>query len=101
MKKSIIFTAFAFLFLSSIAYAATITSHLELGSSGPDVTTLQNYLIQKGLLNTATGQGTGYFGSLTQSAVETLQTQNNITPTGMDGPTTRNLINSVTGGSQS
>ncbi len=48
-----------------------ITRQLYLGISGPDVSTLQGYLISKGYLGSEFD--TGYFGALTKEAVKKLQ----------------------------
>ncbi|HEV8677218.1 MAG TPA: glycosyl hydrolase family 18 protein [Candidatus Paceibacterota bacterium] len=51
--------------------ALAATRSLSLRMSGSDVTALQNQLIAKGYL--ASGKNTGYFGNLTQAAVEKFQ----------------------------
>jgi hypothetical protein len=48
-----------------------LTRDLTIGSTGNDVTSLQNYLISRGHL--AAGYNTGYYGMLTAEAVGTLQ----------------------------
>jgi peptidoglycan hydrolase-like protein with peptidoglycan-binding domain len=56
---------------STNASCLNLSGNLTLGSSGSDVTSLQDYLISKGDL---TGTGTtGYYGYLTASAVGQLQ----------------------------
>ena len=66
---------FIALFLVPIgAFAATRS--LSLGLSGTDVITIQQELIAKGYL--ASGKATGYFGPLTQTAVEKFQCAQNI-----------------------
>lgn len=60
---------FSFFFMPADAFAATHT--LSLGSSGSDVITLQNALINKGYL--PAGKNTGYFGPATQTAVQKFQ----------------------------
>jgi spore germination protein len=57
----------------SFSFAAT---SLELDARGSDVTTLQQSLISLGFL--ATGKATGYFGALTEAAVQKFQCQKNI-----------------------
>src|ERR1700722_5245354 len=53
------------------ASCLNLSNNLTLGSSGGDVTSLQNYLINKGdLIGTS---ATGYYGYLTASAVGQLQ----------------------------
>ncbi len=67
--------------------STTFTRDLTIGSQGSDVITLQNYLIRGGYL--AAGYNTGYFGSLTQSALAKYQVAHNITPaSGYYGPVT-------------
>ena len=63
----------------------------KIGQSDPDVVALQNRLITDGLL--ATGSNTGYFGPLTKAAVQAYQTKHNLSPLGVVGPATRNLLN--------
>ncbi len=62
------------LLLPASAFAAARS--LSLGLSGTDVITLQQELIAKGYL--ASGSATGYFGPLTQAAVEKFQCAQNI-----------------------
>jgi peptidoglycan hydrolase-like protein with peptidoglycan-binding domain len=64
------------------------------GSTGADVMTLQIYLIAQGDL--ALGDDTGYFGSLTQAAVETWQSAHAISPVGIVGPLTRAALANCT-----
>ncbi|MDD5710842.1 MAG: peptidoglycan-binding protein [Candidatus Colwellbacteria bacterium] len=52
---------------------------LTIGSTGPDVTTLQNYLTGTGHF-TFSGGATGYFGSITQAAVAAWQAANGVAP---------------------
>jgi peptidoglycan hydrolase-like protein with peptidoglycan-binding domain len=67
------------------AGAYTFTRSLTIGSTGADVTALQNYLISKGF--TIAAGATGYFGAQTASAVAAWQTANGITPAaGFFGP---------------
>ncbi len=69
----------------------TYTRDLFLGSRGSDVTSLQNYLIQQGYLES--GYATGYFGQLTQSALIKFQQANNISPAlGYFGVKTRGVV---------
>lgn len=55
----------------------TFTSDLTVGSTGADVSALQNFLATKGFL-TATARG--YFGGLTKAALASYQTSKGITP---------------------
>jgi hypothetical protein len=73
------------------ASAFNFTSNLSLGSSGNDVTNLQNLLTQEGFY---TGPVTGYFGPLTQAAVKAYQLKHGLPNTGFVGPLTRAQLNS-------
>lgn len=85
---------FSLLFVAPISLmAATFERPLSLGSSGPDVSTLQSLLIEGGYLNYPSA--TGFFGPLTQEAVRKFQVANNLTPLGSVGPGTRSILNSV------
>ena len=92
-----------FLFATS-ASAATITTTLELGSSGANVTSLQQFLAADASLYPE-GLVTGYFGSLTQSAVQRFQCRRDIvcsgdastTGYGRVGPRTLAAINASMG----
>jgi len=77
----------------SMSYS--FTKDLTLGSTGADVTALQQLLISKGEL-TAVSAPTGYFGSLTQAALAAFQAANGISPAaGYFGPKTRAFVNSM------
>lgn len=73
-----------------------INRNLTLGTTGSDVTDLQNYLIAKGYL--AAGYNTGYYGYMTVQAVGKLQlslglvTSANDPAYGLVGPLTRGKI---------
>ena len=86
----------------------SINGSLSVGSSGGNVTSLQDFLISLGLL--PSDDNTGYFGNLTSSALASWQSQNNIPALGIVGPLTRaalgncgtsNGSSSGQGGSQS
>ena len=62
----------------------------KIGQSDPDVVALQNRLAKDGLFS---GASTGYFGPLTKAAVEAYQTYHSLSPLGVVGPATRNLLN--------
>jgi hypothetical protein len=68
----------------------SFTAFLSIGSTGTQVTNLQNYLTQKGFYS---GPVTGYYGSLTAAAVKKYQTAHGITPAGYVGPGTRTVLN--------
>ena len=74
----------------------TFTRSLTLGSSGADVTALQNWLISKGY--TIPAGATGYFGAQTKAAVAAYQSAKGISPAaGYFGPTTRASVNAMGG----
>jgi len=76
------------------------TRSLTTGSTGPDVTELQDFLIAQGDLVWPEGVSTGYFGNLTQAAVAKFQADNGITPAaGYFGPITSAKVNSMLSGS--
>jgi hypothetical protein len=83
--------------------AISLSSNLARGSKGTDVTNLQNFLISKGYL--ATGNNTGFFGSMTESALQSFQKAQGLvssgsaatTGYGAAGPKTRAAINSLSG----
>jgi len=75
---------------------------LSLGSSGSDVVALQNALIAKGYL--ASGKNTGYFGSLTETAIKKFQCDQKIICAsdalagyGIAGPKTQAALGSAGG----
>ena len=78
----------------SVTTTAHFTMDLTIGSSGAEVTRLQNWLISKGYSIPA--GATGYFGGQTQAAVAAYQRANGITPAaGYFGPVTRARINAT------
>jgi hypothetical protein len=66
------------------------TEFLSVGSQDAQVTALQKRLIADGFLS---GSATGFYGALTQTAVEKFQTAHGISPKGYVGPSTRALLN--------
>jgi hypothetical protein len=81
---------------SSVGQAAevrpyTFSAALQRGSSGPDVTQLQQILIADGFL-TITAP-TGYFGLQTEAAVKAFQKANGLDQVGIAGPKTRAILN--------
>jgi len=78
---------------SEKAFAA-ITSELDLGSTGSQVTQLQQFLATNPLIYPER-LVTGYFGPLTKAAVQQMQISYNIYPAGRVGPITIDKINSV------
>ena len=72
---------------------AQFVNDLFVGSTGDDVTNLQNILTEEGYY---TGPITGYFGPFTRAAVIRFQEANAITPAvGYVGPITREVLNRV------
>jgi peptidoglycan hydrolase-like protein with peptidoglycan-binding domain len=64
--------------------------HLEYGMTSKAVTELQKRLTAKGVY---TGPITGYYGSLTTTAVKLFQKKNNLEQLGSVGPGTRAALN--------
>jgi len=87
---------------ASMGTAVQYNTDLTLGSTGADVTSLQQFLVGKGYLQMPAGVAYGYFGPLTQAAVASYQASVGITPAvGYFGPITRanvNALNVSTGG---
>ncbi|MEK7510878.1 MAG: peptidoglycan-binding protein [Patescibacteria group bacterium] len=82
----------------SASVNASFNRDLTIGSSGADVTALQNWLISKGFAIAA--GATGYFGGQTQAALAKYQASVGITPAaGYFGPMTRAKVNASAGGS--
>ncbi|HEV7121564.1 MAG TPA: peptidoglycan-binding protein, partial [Candidatus Paceibacterota bacterium] len=76
----------------------TFTMDLKVGSSGAQVTALQNWLISKGF--TISAGATGFFGAQTKAALAAYQAANGISPAaGYFGPVTRARVNASAGGS--
>lgn len=80
----------------------SITQALRAGSSGSQVTALQNFLKSQGADIYPEGLVTGYFGSLTREAVEKFQEKYGIANEGdagygLVGPKTRAKINELLG----
>jgi len=85
------------LILPGKASAALLTQQLDFGMTNSDVTSLQTFLA----INTTIypeGIVSGYFGSLTRSAVSRFQTANGLPSVGRVGPLTLATINSQMGG---
>ena len=68
----------------------TFTDLLTVGSTGAQVTALQERLISLGYLS---GSVTGFYGTLTGQAVSKYQSAHGISPTGYVGPSTRAALN--------
>lgn len=97
MKSSIKAAIFALALTVSVGASAqgyAFNTNLTVGSRGADVTALQNALAAAGYF---TATPTGYFGSVTKSAVMAFQRANSISPvSGYFGPLTRAVMNSGT-----
>lgn len=89
----IIFLSYSSITLTQAQSCASYTQQLTMGSTDDatqgEVSRLQSYLNSLGLLNVAP---TGYFGSLTRTAVSRYQISKGITPYGMVGPLTRQAL---------
>src|SRR5450756_1849040 len=86
----------ALLTLPSLAFPS-FDQHLSVGAHGSSVISLQQFLISRNLLSS--DSATGYFGSLTLSAVKAFQTQQNISPpSGFFGSSTRANANALASG---
>ncbi len=75
----------------------TIVNNLYIGSTGTEVTALQNFLASDPSIYPE-GLVTGYFGNLTAKAVRRFQQKYGIAVVGRVGPITRNKINSLMSG---
>ncbi|MDR3558583.1 MAG: peptidoglycan-binding domain-containing protein, partial [Candidatus Pacebacteria bacterium] len=97
--KSIVASAAAVVLgfaLVASAASYTFSNYLSVGSTGADVSALQNFLIANGYSIPSISSGAaqpGYFGSQTQAAVQAYQTANSIPSTGFVGPLTVASLN--------
>jgi len=87
MKKLAIAIFIATL-LPSLSFAS-IDTNLKYGMKNTEVSELQDFLVDKGYMNTSTG----FFGLLTLKAVQKYQADNGISSTGYVGILTRTQIN--------
>lgn len=96
MKKLISTAIIALALTVSVAASAEgymFNKNLSMGMRNADVTALQNALASAGYFNVA---ATGYFGSVTKSAVMAYQRANSISPvSGFVGPLTRGVLNAT------
>ncbi|MBY0473307.1 fibronectin type III domain-containing protein [Patescibacteria group bacterium] len=109
MKKTLGLSAAALglsaLMLATPALAATISTQMDIGTKGSDVTTLQQTFASDSSLYPE-GLVTGYFGSLSSGAVKRFQARNSIVSSGTAastgygrvGPSTIATFNAVYGG---
>ncbi|MCF7865441.1 MAG: peptidoglycan-binding protein [Candidatus Pacebacteria bacterium] len=80
---------------TSVAFAAApISSQMGVGSSGMNVTNLQNFLASNPAIYPE-GLVTGYFGQLTKRAVENFQVAYDLPNVGRVGPLTMATLNQV------
>lgn len=79
------------------ANAATLTRQLQQGMSGADVSALQAFLAKDPTIYPQ-GLVTGYYGTLTTSAVSKFQAKNGISTVGRVGPVTMVAINAQMNG---
>lgn len=88
----------ALLFIASaalpLAHAQITASELSVGSSGSQVTQLQQFLATNSKIYPS-GDVTGYFGPLTQAAVTQFQVAYGIAQVGQVGPVTEAKINAI------
>ncbi|MFA6430450.1 MAG: peptidoglycan-binding domain-containing protein [Candidatus Paceibacterota bacterium] len=89
MKKIILSVILGAILVPTFSFAS-LDKNLSYGSKGSQVTELQEFLIEKGFLNS---QPTGNFYSLTLRAVKAFQSANSIPNTGYVGILTRTAIN--------
>jgi hypothetical protein len=78
---------------ATTASSYTYTRNLTVGSTGADVTALQNTLIANGDL--AAGDNTGFFGPLTQAGVSKWQASVGLPATGFFGPLSMAKLNAA------
>ncbi|GEM_PF-2562169 len=97
MRSLSVLAALSLAFVLSLpaasASAETFDTNLTVGSKGPDVATLQQFLVSKGYLQMPPGVPFGYFGPLTKGALARWQAANGIAPAvGYFGPISRQAI---------
>lgn len=80
---------------STVTTSTTYSTDLTIGSTGSDVTALQQMLVAQGHLVMPAGVAYGYFGSLTKAAVMKWQAANGVSATGYFGPISRAKANSM------
>lgn len=90
MKKVIFVAGVAVLALAAVSSAA-FSTNLTVGSTGADVTALQNWLITNGFSIPA--GATGYFGSQTKAALASYQKSVGLPAYGFFGPLTQAKLN--------
>ena len=78
----------------TVTTATLVSSQLDVGSRGTQVTALQNFLATNPKVYPE-GLVTGYYGPLTQAAVQNFQIGYGLPPVGRVGPATLNVINTI------
>ncbi len=78
--------------LTTTTSTTEFTEYLSLGSTGSQVTALQQILYTDGYLSV---QPTGYFGTLTAAAINEFQAAHGISQVGVVGPLTRAALNAL------
>ncbi len=92
LKKISIITLSFVATIPFIAGAATYNRQLQIGMSGSDVSSLQTFLALDSSIYPQ-GLVTGYYGTLTSSAVARFQAKNGLPAVGRVGPLTLALLN--------
>lgn len=87
------FSVFPF-YTQKVEALSNITTSLDLGARGADVTTLQTFLAEDASIYPEKIIS-GYFGSLTEAAVKKFQARYNFETIGRVGPLTRAKINEL------
>lgn len=100
LSAGLVLSSLAMAGMPFVARAEMLTRQLQLGMSGSDVSSLQAYLATDATIYPQ-GLVTGYFGSLTKSAVSNFQARNGIATVGRVGPVTLSLINQRMGNTDS
>ncbi|MFA6476518.1 MAG: peptidoglycan-binding protein [Candidatus Paceibacterota bacterium] len=81
---------------ASVSSIPEITKSLTIGSKGDEVSALQKYLEEEGLLTMPAGVDYGYFGGLTKAAVVEWQKANDVSPaSGYFGPISRAALDAL------
>ncbi|MBP6869153.1 MAG: peptidoglycan-binding protein [Candidatus Pacebacteria bacterium] len=83
---------------ASAGTAVQFNMDLTIGSTGADVTALQQWLVSKGFLQMPANTSYGYFGAVTKAAVAAWQASAGISPAaGYFGPISRAKANAAAG----
>jgi peptidoglycan hydrolase-like protein with peptidoglycan-binding domain len=95
MKKRLGTVLAAAVFFATPAIAlASFDLDLRMGDRGPEVTAVQQFLIEQGALSA--DNATGFFGPRTLAAIQAFQTSQGILPaSGFFGPLTRAMANAM------